>query len=187
MLATLTNRLPSRARANRTAEERAQALRRAVHALPFTTRQAMLIGIESNKIIIGAYADDRGGVCPMLAAHRCGGRTSFAAFARAWDDFTNAGRCPKPASTEQLLALRLMLEATLAENAEAQVPAPGVTGESPDTGERDRTGELSHQHGWAWLRLFRRYDDYAEAVARLEDEGRECPADDTCERTLSTH
>ena len=37
-----------------------------------------------------------------------------------------------------------------------------------DTGERDRTAELSHEHGWAWLRPFRRYDDYERALLALE-------------------
>ena len=35
----------------------------------------MLDGIEANHIIVGAYTDRHGGVCPMLAAHRNGGRT----------------------------------------------------------------------------------------------------------------
>ena len=45
-------------------------------------------GSARNPIIVGAYTDGRGGVCPMLAAHRNGGRTSFASFARAWDRYT---------------------------------------------------------------------------------------------------
>ena len=48
----------------------------------------MLDGIEANQIIVGAYTDRRGGVCPMLAAHRNGGRTDLASFARAWDRYT---------------------------------------------------------------------------------------------------
>ena len=33
----------------------------------------MLQGVRSyERIIVGAYVDERGGVCPMLAAHRCG-------------------------------------------------------------------------------------------------------------------
>jgi hypothetical protein len=42
----------------------------------------MLDGIRSSPIVVGAYTDGRGGVCPMLAAHRRGGRTSFVSFAR---------------------------------------------------------------------------------------------------------
>jgi hypothetical protein len=57
--------------------------------MPYRTREAMLRGIRRNRIIAGAYADkDSGGVCPMLAAHRNGGRTDFGAFAVAWDAFT---------------------------------------------------------------------------------------------------
>src|SRR3954466_9674419 len=58
-------------------------LRLAIDCLPVRTRRAMLEGIRSNEIIVGAYADRAGGVCPMLAAHRCGGRTRFVSFARA--------------------------------------------------------------------------------------------------------
>ncbi len=32
----------------------------------------------------------------MLAAHRNGGRTSLASFARAWDRYTGAGKRPAP-------------------------------------------------------------------------------------------
>ena len=45
-------------------------LRLAVDCLPRRTRVAMLEGIRSNDIIVGAYVDRKGGVCPMLAAHR---------------------------------------------------------------------------------------------------------------------
>lgn len=41
--------------------------------------------------------------------------------------------------------------------------------EQPDTGERDRTEELEGRHGWAWLRPFRRYDDFERAVHQLEE------------------
>ena len=34
--------------------------------------EAMLEGIRTNEIIVGAYSDRDGGVCPMLAAHRNG-------------------------------------------------------------------------------------------------------------------
>ena len=55
----------------------------AVGALPRETRLAMLEGLESNRIIVGAHAS-RDGVCSMLAAHREGGRSSTLAFARGW-------------------------------------------------------------------------------------------------------
>ncbi len=37
---------------------------------------------SNERIIVGAYVDRDGGVCPMLAAHRQGGRTDFLTFAR---------------------------------------------------------------------------------------------------------
>ena len=42
----------------------------------------------------------RGGVCPMLAAHRHGGRTSFVSFARAWDRFARAKRAARATARE---------------------------------------------------------------------------------------
>jgi hypothetical protein len=96
---------------------RAERLRLAVQALPRHTRQAMLRGIATNRIIVGAYVDrDSGGICPMLAAHRNGGRTSIASFARAWDRYTDAKR-PRLATRRELRTLRSLLEASLAEDA----------------------------------------------------------------------
>jgi hypothetical protein len=89
----------------------AERLRFAVEALPKRTREAMLRGIDSNPIIVGAYVDRDGGVCPMLAAHRNGGRTSLASFARAWDRYTGAKR-PRRATRRELRTLRSLLEAS---------------------------------------------------------------------------
>jgi hypothetical protein len=75
----------------------------------------MLDGIAANEIIVGAYAN-RDGVCPMLAAHRAGGRTNLIAFAKAWDRFAfrdvRAARARR-ASERELLTLRVHLEASL--------------------------------------------------------------------------
>ena len=91
----------------------ARHLRRAVNRLPQRTKEAMLRGLERNRIIVGAYVDpDSGGICPMLAAHRNGGRTSVASFARAWDAYTGAKR-PRRATRREVHALRSMLEQSL--------------------------------------------------------------------------
>jgi hypothetical protein len=87
-------------------------LRLAIDCLPVRTRAAMLEGIRESEIIVGAYTDRRGGVCPMLAAHRRGGRTNFIAFARAWDRFAGAKRARK-ATGRELRALEAQLEASL--------------------------------------------------------------------------
>src|SRR3954451_16589552 len=92
----------------------AQELRQAVDCLPERTREAMLEGIDSNPIIVGAYTDSDGGVCPMLAAHRHGGRTNLASFARAWDRYTQAQSRPRPATERELRTLRTMLEESIA-------------------------------------------------------------------------
>src|ERR671934_2937688 len=88
-------------------------LRRAIDCLPVETRVAMLTGVRSNDIIAGAYTDRSGGVCPMLAAHRCGGRTDYRSFARAWDRFTGAGRRARRATERELRTLTAHLEASL--------------------------------------------------------------------------
>jgi hypothetical protein len=92
----------------RKTRNQAQRLRMAVEALPRRTKHAMLRGIDDNEIIVGAYTDSRG-ICPMLAAHRNGGRTNLASFARAWDRFTDAKR-PRLATRRELRALRSYLE-----------------------------------------------------------------------------
>jgi len=51
-------------------------------------------------------------VCPMLAAHRCGGRTSFVSFAHAWDRFANARRARR-ATPRELRVLEGELRASL--------------------------------------------------------------------------
>jgi hypothetical protein len=91
----------------------ARDLRIAIDCLPLQTRRAMLDGIESNQIIVGAYTDRKGGVCPMLAAHRNGGRTSYISVARAWDRYTGAKR-PRPATEREINTLRTMLDASIA-------------------------------------------------------------------------
>jgi hypothetical protein len=96
----------------------------AVEALPRHTKEAMLRGIDTNRIIVGAYVDSKsGGICPMLAAHRNGGRTSVASFARAWDDFTDAKR-PRRATRREVRTLRSLLEWSL--GTASQLPAGSI-------------------------------------------------------------
>jgi hypothetical protein len=156
----------------------AQELRQAIDCLPVRTREAMLQGIGENDIIVGAYTDRDGRVCPMLAAHRYGGRTSLASFARAWDRYTCARR-PRPATDRELRTLRAMLETSLMFQDEVTELASAAAdhralveadAKRRPTGETSRLNELRHRAGWAWLRVFRRYDDYTAALAQLESE-----------------
>src|SRR3954469_21561972 len=154
----------------------AQELRQAIDCLPVRTREAMLEGIGGNEIIVGAYTDRDGRVCPMLAAHRAGGRTNLASFARAWDRYTCARR-PRPASEREVRTLTAMLEASLmyqdevADLAAAAAEHRALLGTKRwPTGETSRLRELRHRAGWAWLRVFRRYDDYSAALAQVESE-----------------
>jgi hypothetical protein len=110
--------MPTRLNRNRRHGQPALQLRRAIDCLPPATREAMLTGIAANeRIIVGAYTDREGGVCPMLAAHRHGGRTDLLAFARAWDRYTGAGRPPRRATRRELRALIAHLEASLHQDA----------------------------------------------------------------------
>jgi hypothetical protein len=173
----------------------AQDLRRAIDCLPLETRRAMLDGVERSRIIVGAYVDREGGVCPMLAAHRNGGRTSLASFARAWDHYTRAGKGPRPASQRELWTLRTMLEASVAlDEAGRDGELSRVVAEHRatrrrhavrrDTGERDRTSELGDRPGWAWLRPFRRYDAYELALQQVEETQRRSREEREPEREL---
>jgi hypothetical protein len=97
---------------NRWHRSSAQALARAVDELSLETRQAMLVAIESDELIVGAYTDRRGRTCPMLAAHRLGARTDVGHFPRAWDAFARARR-PRPATGRELEILKAMLQESL--------------------------------------------------------------------------
>jgi hypothetical protein len=132
----------------------ARDLRTAIDCLPLKSRKAMLGGVESNRIIVGAYTDRSGGVCPMLAAHRNGGRTSLASFARAWDRYTGVrGRKARPATDRELTTLRTMLEASIALD---ELPTVAdVVREAKAMREAKR------------LRVFHRFDEYERAVAEL--------------------
>jgi hypothetical protein len=146
----------------------------------------MLRGIESNTIIVGGYTDRNGGICPMLAAHRNGGRTSFASFARAWDAFTGAGKRPRRASRRELRALRTYLEMSLLEDdthsqgdslteiaktirTERREIAERTTGFDPaEIEDPFRVSDLRPRR--SWLRATPRYDVYEATLAAAEEE-----------------
>ena len=131
----------------------ARDLRTAIDCLPLQTRKAMLSGVESNRIIVGAYTDKKGGVCPMLAAHRNGGRTSLASFAHAWDRYTGVrGRRARAATERELSTLKTMLEASIALD------------DLPDISAVAREAQARRERR---LRVFRRFDEYERAVAEL--------------------
>jgi hypothetical protein len=187
-------------------------LRQAVECLPRATRVAMLEGLDAGPIIAGAYAT-ADGVCPMLAAHRAGGRCSAAFFADAWDRFAFGDRRRRAdparrASARELRVLRAHLQASLLDDERADATLAGAArdhrrliaqpashpddashlghasgpddashpghasrpdddGPSPRPGDPERSGELRGRIGWAWSRLFRRYDEYELALRDL--------------------
>ena len=143
----------------------------------------MLEGIRSNPIIAGAYTNPEG-ICPMLAAHRAGGRTTAISFARAWDRFTfgRAGvKRPRPATPRELRILTAHLEASLlAEEAPDSALGAAIaahrellarqTHDTDRPGGADRSKEPATRPGWSWMRVVRRYDDYERALQRLAEE-----------------
>jgi hypothetical protein len=122
-------------------------LRLAIDCLPLRTREAMLAGIHTHEIIVGAYSDRRGGVCPMLAAHRCGGRTSFLAFARAWDRFAG-GRRARPATDRELRVLETHLRASILADCSADL---GETIAEHQALVRERKADEAARLGLDWL------------------------------------
>ena len=152
----------------------------------------MLEGILQEPIIVGAYSQ-RDGICPMLAAHRRGGRTSLISFARAWDRFAYTGARvtkPRPATARELLVLRTHLEASLLEEETPDSDLAAAITEHrelvsrrrehrepeassdprPRPGDPNRHDELHSRPGWAWLRPVRRYDEFAWALEQVQAE-----------------
>jgi hypothetical protein len=121
-------------------------LRLAIDCLPLRTREAMLEGVRANDIIVGAYSDRSGGVCPMLAAHRHGGRTSFVSFAHAWDRFSGAKRARR-ATARELRILTGQLEASIL----AEADLAGAIRDHQAIA-RDRRTREARRVGLGWLR-----------------------------------
>jgi hypothetical protein len=93
-----------------------ERLRLAIDCLPLATRRAMLEGVQAQeRIIVGAYTDGAGGICPMLCAHRRGGRTDFISFAKSWDRFARARGGSRAATERERRILVTQLEASLLE------------------------------------------------------------------------
>ncbi len=118
-------------------------LRLAIDCLPVRTREAMLRGVLSERhIIVGAYVDGEGGVCPMLAAHRRGGRTDLLSFARSWDRFTRAGRRARRATERERCILVGQLQASLA--GEGRVDLAGAISEHRELHARRALARKRH-------------------------------------------
>jgi hypothetical protein len=127
-------------------------LRTAVDRLPLSTREAMLRGVRTNDIVVGAYTDRDGGVCPMLAAHRNGERTSFMSFARAWDRFSGA-REARRATRREVRVLEAHLEASILAEQDAMAGGPldAAIAEHQALLRRRKAREATRT-GFGWLR-----------------------------------
>ncbi len=164
-----------------------EGLRRAIDCMPRETRVAMLQGVEANDIIIGGYAS-QDGVCPMLAAHRAGGRTCLISFANAWDRLALPDareRQARRASARELRILTTNLHASLLADEAPATRFPAAIAEHRELivgrgrsarasrrrpGDPDRARELRNRPGWAWMRVVRRYDDYERLREELRVE-----------------
>jgi len=189
---------------------KARELRAAIDRLPLTTRRSMLDGIQTNPVTVGGDGDPRGGVCPMYATSSAPSKRVGRPFARAWDRYAGAW-LPRRASERELRTLRTLLETSIAQETESEAPRvslrAGIVAHKasqartqaasavrpqrapaprPDSGERNRTGELSRRHGWAWLRPVRRYDDYERALQALDEMTREVGSGSEPERLVAT-
>ena len=136
----------SRRRQKRSSER----LRRVIARMPEPSRRAMLASVRRDEIIVGAYTTRDGGVCPMLGAHRRGGRCDLATFAKAWDRYTGAqdGR-PRPATDRERGTLEAMLTDSLALD-----PGPTDLGRAVaevKADRRSRAGEAARRLGLGWL------------------------------------
>jgi len=181
----------------------ASELRAAIDRLSLATRQRMLDGIQKNSIIVGADGDPRGGVCPIYATSSPPSKRVGRPFARAWDRYAGArlGRPASERElntlrsmletsielerdTEPVVSLHAGIVAHKASEARTRAasaaretrPSVGETSGPAlrrDSGERDRTRELSQREGWAWMRPFRRYDEYERALEALDDMARQ--------------
>jgi hypothetical protein len=162
----------------RSKRKHAERLRLIVDTLPYETRAAMLEGLEQYDIIAGAYSNRDGGVCPMLAAHRCGGRTDLRSFARAWDRFTGAGRARR-ASERELRTLAAQLEASLWKEDQARyahrADLEGPSGASvnslvghglPKSSRMEAASPSAGEEPGSWLLPFRDLEDYARALRK---------------------
>src|SRR2546423_11609452 len=145
-----------------------EELRHTVECLPRRTRVAMLEGVRANDIIVGAYVDRKGGVCPMLAAHRCGGRTDFLAFAHAWDRFTHAKRARR-ATEREIAVLVSYLEASLIDDPIDGTDLDAAIRDHQAAGRRRREADATRL-GLGWMHRERDADAVLE---QLEDLARD--------------
>lgn len=130
-----------------------EGLRLAIDCMPVATREAMLEGVRSDaRIIVGAYVDAQGGECPMLAAHRRGGRTDFLSFAKSWDRFTRAEGKTRKATEREVGILTAQLEDSLA----------GASGLELDRAIKEHRELMSRR-----LRGRRRLPDAADPVGEI--------------------
>jgi len=125
-------------------------LRLAVECLPRATQEAMLAGVRGGSIIAGAYTDGQGGTCPMLAAHRRGGRTDMLTFARAWDRFVGATRGPVRVTRRQLRVLEAQLEGAMLRADDTAGELAGAVSDHQATARARRAREAAGT-GWEWL------------------------------------
>ena len=145
----------------------AHELRRAIDRMPHDTRVAMHDAVQRNPIIVGAYVDRDGGVCPMLAAHRNGGRTSFDSFAQAWDRYTRA-TAPRRATEREVSTLVQMLATSIAAEAARFDGNLGDAIADHRTMQLERARREEGRPGRDWRLPFTRRSEYERAFAELD-------------------
>jgi hypothetical protein len=124
----------------------AEELHKVIERLPLRTRSAMLDAVRSPRasLIAGAYVDGDGGTCPLLPAHRRGGRVNDDAaaasrFAGLWDLFTGTrSGAPRPIEEGERQALESMLTASVARERRRRAEAKLERARAERVRERDR-------------------------------------------------
>lgn len=194
------------------AKDPAEELAQAIEELSPATRAAMLEAVRcpATRLIAGSYVVAGGGVCPLLAAHRRGGRTNggsteASSFAAVWDRYTatRTGK-PRPIERTERQVLDVLLVASLAREQRRREAAERRERRDQEArgavarvragcgakleallsapGDRNRAQELARRAGWAWLGVFRRYDEYRTAVAFALDAESQQPHTASVER-----
>lgn len=124
----------------------ARELREAIDQLSPRTRVAMLDAVRcpATQLIAGAYVATEGGICPLLASHRRGGRvhdasTTSSPFAGAWDRFTATptGRTREISAHERRM-LETMLLTSLARDRRRREAAELARAKRERRAERER-------------------------------------------------
>lgn len=126
---------------------------------PATKRQLIALQAMLEASILQETARTDVPLSEVIAEHKLA--MERGAYAPAPADTSFAPVPSRPATDEATFAPRPSRPA-----ADEAPVAPRRRRDTRETGERDRSRELSEREGWSWLRPFRNYDQYEDALVR---------------------